>query len=101
MFHWFLLVKLAGSLAAAQEFGDSVAADLLMLANMLGFGSASRDDQAKALAQLGEILREGQGDGAGEVTACGLFVDSTTGYLAASPDGVIDDQVTDREEFTH
>ena len=46
------LAKIAGGLAAAQAFGDSVSADWHMLANMLGFGSASRDDQAKALAQL-------------------------------------------------
>ena len=26
-----------------------------------------------------------------EVKACGLFVDKETGYLAASPDGVVDD----------
>ena len=60
-----------------------------------------RQNEARALAQLGEILREGRGDGALEVSACGLFVDCTTGYLAASPDGVIDHQVTDREEITH
>ena len=49
-----------------------------------------RESEALALAQLEEILRSGEG---GEVKACGLFVDSDTGYLAASPDGVIDDQV--------
>ena len=54
-----------------------------------------RESEAVALAQLEEILREGEG---GEVTACGLFVDSDTGYLAASPDGVIDDQVRAEEE---
>ena len=47
-----------------------------------------RESEVKALAQLGDILnREGQ-----TVTSCGLFVDSNSGFLAASPDGVLDSQ---------
>ena len=45
-----------------------------------------RESEQRALAQLGDLV--------GAVRSCGLFVDTKTGYLAASPDGVLDDEVT-------
>ena len=42
-----------------------------------------RQSEQRALAQLGDLV--------GSVRPCGLFVDINTGYLAASPDGVLDD----------
>ena len=44
-----------------------------------------RQSEQSALAQLGDLV--------GTVMPCGLFVDIETGYLAASPDGVLDDEV--------
>ena len=44
-----------------------------------------RQSEQRALAQLGEVV--------GPVRSCGLFVAPETGYLAASPDGVLDDEV--------
>ena len=45
-----------------------------------------RQSEQRALAQLVSLV--------GAVRPCGLFVDTNTGYLAASPDGVLDDEVT-------
>ena len=45
-----------------------------------------RESEERALSQVGEVV--------GPVRRSGLFVDTNTGYLAASPDGVLDDEVT-------
>ena len=48
-----------------------------------------RESEGRALAQLSEVLGRG-------LTSCGLFIDCDTGYLAASPDGILDQQVRTR-----
>ena len=45
-----------------------------------------RQNEQRALAQLGDLLGR-------DVRPCGLFVDPKTGYLAASPDGLLDEEV--------
>ena len=51
-----------------------------------------RESEERALAQLSEVL--GRADRG--LTTCGLFIDCNTGYLAASPDGILDQQVRTR-----
>ena len=45
-----------------------------------------RESEQRARDQLGDLV--------GSVRSCGLFVDPSSGYLAASPDGVLEDEVT-------
>ena len=47
-----------------------------------------KEQEAAAVKTLNEILAQ---DSLGAVSSCGLFVDTETGFLAASPDGVIDE----------
>jgi len=47
-----------------------------------------KEREAEAISELNEILAK---KGRGQVSPCGLFVDIDTGFLAASPDGILDE----------
>ena len=70
--------------------GWEMAHDILFPANIshkeaVNYGN---ENEPVARAQL-------EGELGQAVQSCGLFVDTKTGYLAASPDSIIDDEVSE------